>query len=51
MAAYAWDNDQRRGRLSDKTLCMNAVHGNNNEYNHYDVHSLYGYSETPITLE
>jgi hypothetical protein len=36
-------------KLSDKTLCMNAkqAHG---QFNHYDVHSLYGFSETEPTL-
>ena len=36
-------------RLSDKTICMNTRQGNNGEYLHYDVHSLYGYSEAIAT--
>jgi alpha-glucosidase (family GH31 glycosyl hydrolase) len=30
-------------KLSDKTLCMTAVQGENNEYIHFDVHNMYGY--------
>ncbi|KAF4522929.1 hypothetical protein B566_EDAN012624 [Ephemera danica] len=33
-------------RINDKTICMNTRQGDNNIYSHYDVHSLYGYSET-----
>ncbi|XP_070183432.1 maltase-glucoamylase-like [Littorina saxatilis] len=51
LGAYAWDTSDHRARLSDKTLCMSAVQGNSHQYRHYDVHNLYGYSETTITLE
>ena len=30
---------------------MNAVQGENNEYRHFDVHSLYGYSQQIPTFE
>jgi alpha-glucosidase (family GH31 glycosyl hydrolase) len=38
--------------LSDKTLCMIAEQrdGQGKIYNHYDVHNLYGWSETLATL-
>jgi hypothetical protein len=38
-------------KLSDKTLCMNAVQGENDEFKHFDVHSLYGYSQQIPTFE
>ncbi|ROT64560.1 hypothetical protein C7M84_017494 [Penaeus vannamei] len=38
-------------RLSDKTLCMVARQGEERELRHYDVHNLYGWSETKPTLE
>ena len=39
-------------RISDKTICMRAKQGNpNNEYMHYDVHNLYGWSQSKPTLE
>ena len=38
-------------KLSDKTLCMNAVQGENGEYIHFDVHNLYGLSESKPTFE
>ena len=28
---------------------MNAIQGDNEEYRHYDVHSLYGWSESVVT--
>ena len=31
-------------KLSDKTLCMNGVQGENGQYRHFDVHNLYGLS-------
>src|SRR5947209_1358611 len=37
--------------LSDKTICMVARQGENNELRHYDVHDLYGWSETKPTFE
>ncbi|XP_076463033.1 putative maltase-glucoamylase 2 [Babylonia areolata] len=51
LAAYLYDTKDKRKRISDKTLCMNGVQGQHDEYRHYDVHSLYGWSQTPITLE
>lgn len=38
-------------KLSDKTLCMTAVQGEHGEYIHFDVHNLYGLSESKPTLE
>jgi len=38
-------------KLSDKTLCMNGVQGENGEYRHFDVHNLYGLSESIPTFE
>ncbi len=31
-------------QLSNYTLCMTGVQGENDEFKHYDVHSLYGWS-------
>jgi len=55
MATYGFNEEARRSnragaRLSDKTLCMLAVQGDNQEYTHYDVHNLYGTSQIPSTL-
>ena len=35
--------------MSDRTLCMTARQGENNEYMHYDVHNLYGHTEAIAT--
>lgn len=35
--------------FSSKTICMNAVQGEHEEYRHYDVHPLYGWSEAVAT--
>src|SRR6266487_6821002 len=40
----------KKSRLSDKTICMVTKQGESNEMNHYDVHSLYGWSETRPTM-
>jgi maltase-glucoamylase len=37
--------------LSDKTVCMITTQGENEGFNHYDVHNLYGWSQTQPTLE
>uniref|UniRef100_A0A2C9KG08 P-type domain-containing protein n=1 Tax=Biomphalaria glabrata TaxID=6526 RepID=A0A2C9KG08_BIOGL len=50
-AAYRWDSDNKKGRLSDKTICMSTVQGDNDKYSHYDVHSLYGWSQSDVTLD
>lgn len=50
-AAYLHDSPGKPARLSDKTICMSAVQGDSGQFRHYDVHSLYGYSETVITQE
>ncbi|KAK7501086.1 hypothetical protein BaRGS_00007571 [Batillaria attramentaria] len=51
LAAYLYDGPDQKKLISDKTLCMNGVQGEQGEYRHYDVHSLYGWSQTPSTLE
>ena len=38
-------------KLSDKTLCMNGVQGETNQYRHFDVHNLYGLTESIPTFE
>ncbi|KFM64855.1 Maltase-glucoamylase, intestinal, partial [Stegodyphus mimosarum] len=39
-------------RLSTMTLCMESIQGEGNKsYRHYDVHSLYGWSQTLATKE
>ncbi|CAF0745626.1 unnamed protein product [Didymodactylos carnosus] len=48
--------NERPRRLSDRTLCMAARQGELNEqgkskYRHYDVHSLYGWSQTKPTFD
>ena len=50
-AAYLHDKEDVEIRVSDKTICMVSTQGNNNEYQHYDVHSLYGWSQTEPTLK
>ncbi len=40
-----------KNQLSDFTTCMTTLQGENNEYMHYDVHSLYGFSETKATVK
>lgn len=51
MAAYQYDYGKQANRLSDKTICMVARQGPNGVYKHYDVHSLYGWSQSLPTLE
>lgn len=42
-----------RVRISDKTICMNARQrlSDTKELAHYDVHSLFGWSQSQPTLE
>ena len=42
--------DQIR-RMSDKTICMINLQGEKDEYKHYDVHNLYGLTQSKTTLE
>ncbi|KAK7100863.1 probable maltase-glucoamylase 2 [Littorina saxatilis] len=49
LAAYIHDWPDSRKALSDKTVCMNGVQGDRGQYRHYDVHSLYGWSQTAPT--
>jgi hypothetical protein len=56
VATYYYDrevqsNNRTAARLSDKTLCMIAVQGEDKQYRHYDVHSLYGHSQITSTLQ
>ncbi len=38
-------------KVSDKTMCMIGVQGESDEFRHYDVHNLYGWSQSEPTLE
>ena len=38
-------------RISDKTICMKTLQGENDEFLHYDVHNLYGLTQSQPTLE
>ncbi|XP_064476914.1 maltase-glucoamylase-like isoform X2 [Ornithodoros turicata] len=38
-----------KNRLRDKTICMVGVQGDRNQYRHYDVHNLYGWSQAVAT--
>lgn len=56
VAAYVYDSEAKAAnrsgaRLSDKTICMISVQGESAEYKHYDVHNLYGASQTLPTLK
>ncbi|XP_023931126.1 maltase-glucoamylase, intestinal-like, partial [Lingula anatina] len=48
-AAYTYDSESREARLSDNTLCMIAEQEDGQQL-HYNVHSLYGWSQTEPTL-
>ncbi|XP_057366105.2 maltase-glucoamylase-like [Daphnia carinata] len=37
------------GRLSEKTICMASLFGEEDEFLHYEVHSLYGHSHAMAT--
>ncbi|KAF8789594.1 Maltase-glucoamylase like protein [Argiope bruennichi] len=44
--------DSGSDRISHMTLCMESLHQHGDHYyRHYDVHSLYGWSQTQITLQ
>jgi alpha-glucosidase (family GH31 glycosyl hydrolase) len=47
-ASYVHKDDNK---LSDKTICMTGMQGENNEYKHFDVHNLYGHVEMIPTYE
>lgn len=51
VAAYAHDGGHKRTMISEKTICMRAAQGDGDIYKQYDVHSLYGWSQTEPTLE
>ena len=42
-ASYLYRSDNK---LSDKTLCMSGVQGENDEYTHFNVHNMYGLMES-----
>nr|XP_045599911.1 maltase-glucoamylase, intestinal-like [Procambarus clarkii] len=46
-AVTAWGQGKR---LSEKTVCMVGLQGERRELRHYDVHNLYGWSQTLPTL-
>ena len=48
--AFRYDAYNRQIRLSEKTLCMIGQQ-KDGKYRHYDVHSLYGLSESIVTLK
>ncbi|CAF4731027.1 unnamed protein product [Rotaria socialis] len=57
-AAFRYDGTMTRpSRLSDRTLCLSAQQGEIDmktgkpKYRHYDVHNLYGWSQTKPTLD
>ena len=37
--------------LNTHTICLDTLQGENDEFPHFDVHSLYGLSESKPTLE
>jgi maltase-glucoamylase len=47
-ASYLYRDDNK---LSDKTLCMTALQGQNDEYLHFDVHNLYAHMQLIPTYE
>ncbi|XP_042208906.1 probable maltase-glucoamylase 2 isoform X2 [Homarus americanus] len=47
-AITAWGQGKR---LSERTLCMVGLQGEERQLRHYDVHNLYGWSQTLPTLE
>jgi alpha-glucosidase (family GH31 glycosyl hydrolase) len=47
-ASYLYKSDSM---LSDKTLCMIARQGDEDEYMHFDVHNMYGHSEAIVSFE
>lgn len=51
VAAFVHDERDKKKRLSEKTICMTSRHGDKNDLQHYNVHSLYGWSQTQPTLE
>ena len=42
---------RENNKLSDKTLCMTGLQGEKDQYMHFDVHNLYGYTESIPTYE
>ena len=46
--AFRYDSAQKKARLSQNTLCMTGLQ-KDGKYTHYDVHNLYGLSESVIT--
>ena len=55
-AAYLYDNqaEMRTERLSMKTLCMEGIHNAqsaDDQYRHYDVHSIYGIVQSSKSVQ
>ncbi|XP_064607330.1 maltase-glucoamylase-like [Liolophura sinensis] len=50
-ATYTHNTEERAATFPDKTLCMTVRQGENGEYLHYNVHNLYGWSQTLPTLQ
>lgn len=46
--AFRYDSAQKKARLSQNTLCMTGLQ-KDGKYTHYDVHNLYGLSESVVT--
>lgn len=51
LIARLHDSGDFKARMSDKTICMIGLQGQNDEYKHYDVHNLYGHVQSFPTLE
>lgn len=47
-SAYKYDSYQKPARLSQKTLCMVGLQGDG-KYRHYDVHNIYGLTQSKAT--
>lgn len=43
--------DEIDPRLSESTICMRGIQGDEDEFIHYNVHSLYGWSQAQPTLK
>lgn len=50
-AAYLYDTNEKKTKLSDKSICMIGRQGENDEFKHFDVHNMYGYTESIPSFE
>ena len=49
-AVETWGSDDIGAKsMTRRTICMTTRQGDNKEYRHYDVHSLYGLSQMITT--